>query len=840
MQQYFCPRLLDYIVIVGSRNPSRNNSVAQTPELLRRYPVEDHKDFALAPDVVFFCQPEGCINVGPKRMSLRESTSFVFSLTEKDTGRTRYGICLNFYRSFEKRPTYAANKAERHTSIASSASTSSGEHGVLHPPAPGDPNRSPRAKRKQKVQGRVRNNTLTSLCLISHHPFFSTFRECLFVLRKLIDSCNERSCSRRIGGSRAGTRDTVWGVITGQHSDSTPSLVMHEVREIETWILRLLSAPVPVPGRTKVEITVLPKELHQPVMFSLPDHTRFSLVDFPLHLPLELLGVDLCMKVLTLIMLEHKLILQSRDYNALSMSVMAFVTMLYPLEYMFPVIPLLPTCMSSAEQLLLAPTPFIIGVPTSFLMYKRGFMLPDDVWLIDLDSNKILPPSNADELPPLPEPEGTVLKNHLKQVGKSLYCHTSMLLLYLSDVHAGPQPIKNLETIAQNPDVWKRRSSFTSTQGFNPLIYGNDVDSVDVATRVAMVRFFNSPNILANFTEHTRTLRLYPRPVVAFQLNSFFKSRPIKTVFTAKLARAQAVEFFAEWALSPANVVFQRIQTGVYDPLLIGDKGKWFSHGLQKIDFKVYDEATSTLGPAIATAVESRGSDENPTDESGSDSDGAESTSSSYSSLSDFVIDIQNSEINAFVEIYPEDQVLTVDESRVFSPPSALQVPDTPISNSDSALSAPDSDDSSSDGSVSPVYAKETNEEARTRETHGRQEEPMFRYDNISKKDEAVFRYDSGKVTPTSKADGNFKYEGRAPSPSQSRGTPEMARRAVGSPSSLRRTPSSGSPGGRIPPQRPPPPSPAALGRSMSQSGNQHHTLDRQSAVDLQSNDDHR
>jgi hypothetical protein len=45
-----------------------------------------------------------------------------------------------------------------------------------------------------------------------------------------------------------------------------------------------------------------------------------------------------------------QLVLQSRDYNALSMSVMAFVTMIYPLEYMFPVIPLLPTCMSCAEQ----------------------------------------------------------------------------------------------------------------------------------------------------------------------------------------------------------------------------------------------------------------------------------------------------------------------------------------------------------------------------------------------------------------------------------------------------------------------------------------------------------
>ena len=54
-----------------------------------------------------------------------------------------------------------------------------------------------------------------------------------------------------------------------------------------------------------------------------------------------------------------------------------------------------------------------------------------------------------------------------------------------------PQPIKNLDQVmAQNPDMWKQQrcDSFGSEQGFNPLIYGNDVDSVDVATRVAMVR----------------------------------------------------------------------------------------------------------------------------------------------------------------------------------------------------------------------------------------------------------------------------------------------------------------------------------------------------------------
>ena len=124
---------------------------------------------------------------------------------------------------------------------------------------------------------------------------------------------------------------------------------------------------------SNLQVEVLSPSVHEPLMFALPDHTRFTLVDFPLHLPLELLGVDTCLKVLTLILLEHKVIIQSRDYNALSMSVMAFVNLIYPLEYMFPVIPLLPTCMGAAEQLLLAPTPYIIGLPATFLLYKKNF-----------------------------------------------------------------------------------------------------------------------------------------------------------------------------------------------------------------------------------------------------------------------------------------------------------------------------------------------------------------------------------------------------------------------------------------------------------------------------------
>ena len=49
-------------------------------------------------------------------------------------------------------------------------------------------------------------------------------------------------------------------------------------------------------------------------------------------------------------LIPFQIIFQSQDYSALSMSVLALVAMLYPLEYCFPVIPLLPVCMSGAEQ----------------------------------------------------------------------------------------------------------------------------------------------------------------------------------------------------------------------------------------------------------------------------------------------------------------------------------------------------------------------------------------------------------------------------------------------------------------------------------------------------------
>ena len=266
--RYFCPRLVDYIAIVGARKcnggdtsnasttsmsghissssnvnsgtghtaaigttPSGSTSSSysvQMPELLRRYPPEDHKDFPLPPDVVFFCQPEGCFFVKAKRSAVRETNTFVFTLMEKDTNRIRYGVVLNFYRPVERKKVTGSSGCQstatttctfsnkpsplpssetdrhHHQQQFDSQIASVSDNGVNRPSTTTSTFYTESPVTKSKKQCNM--SCLTSLCLLSHHPFFSTFRECLFVLKRLIDVCSERNCSRKSPTSHHGKK----------------------------------------------------------------------------------------------------------------------------------------------------------------------------------------------------------------------------------------------------------------------------------------------------------------------------------------------------------------------------------------------------------------------------------------------------------------------------------------------------------------------------------------------------------------------------------------------------------------------------------------------------------
>ena len=70
---------------------------------------------------------------------------------------------------------------------------------------------------------------------------------------------------------------------------------MKYISDIENWINRLLEAPIPKEMEACVELEVFPQN-SLVLTFALPDKNRLSMCDFPLHLPLELLGVTRCLQ----------------------------------------------------------------------------------------------------------------------------------------------------------------------------------------------------------------------------------------------------------------------------------------------------------------------------------------------------------------------------------------------------------------------------------------------------------------------------------------------------------------------------------------------------------------
>ena len=109
-----------------------------------------------------------------------------------------------------------------------------------------------------------------------------------------------------------------------------------------------------------------------------------------------------------------------------------------------------------------------------------------------------------------------------------------------------PQTVTNLDDSAPLDDLEPLTPG--DTNGLSgSLVYGNDVDAVDIAVRVAMVKFFSSPNVLGGIKEHTRTLRLFSRPVVAIQTGHFLRSRPELSEFVLRLSETQVIMNFSNF-----------------------------------------------------------------------------------------------------------------------------------------------------------------------------------------------------------------------------------------------------------------------------------------------------
>ncbi len=195
------PRLIDYIVFVGCKRPTRKGLAIRQPELLRMYPPTSYKNFNLPPDIAYFCQPEGCYSTTSKSFMLETQMNgqpveaiktefFTFTLTDKESNSTRFGICLNFLRPIPRRKLARPLKKRVNGSKCSTRLSSQ------------DPPESSSSESSGSSFDRPERpftRTLTSICLVSHYQFCKKFEYCLYFLYTLIQKLHE-GCKPRFSG----------------------------------------------------------------------------------------------------------------------------------------------------------------------------------------------------------------------------------------------------------------------------------------------------------------------------------------------------------------------------------------------------------------------------------------------------------------------------------------------------------------------------------------------------------------------------------------------------------------------------------------------------------------
>uniref|UniRef100_A0A8C9XE23 DENN domain containing 4B n=1 Tax=Sander lucioperca TaxID=283035 RepID=A0A8C9XE23_SANLU len=216
-----------------------------------------------------------------------------------------------------------------------------------------------------------------SICVLSHWPFFTVFQKFLtFIYRYSISGPHVLPLEKHI------------------------SSFMHNV-------------PFPSPQRPRILIQL---SLHDKLLLCQPVSSPLPLSGASFLKLLQNLGPENACTLLLAVLAESKLLLHSLRPDVLTSVSEALVSMIFPLRWSCPYIPLCPPQMA---DVLLAPMPFIVGVHSSCLNLND---LPTDVVCVDLDTNTIFQSDNKKPLSwqSLPRKPSKTLFNTLTNLHKTL------------------------------------------------------------------------------------------------------------------------------------------------------------------------------------------------------------------------------------------------------------------------------------------------------------------------------------------------------------------------------------------------------------------------------------
>uniref|UniRef100_A0ABM5F396 DENN domain-containing protein 4B isoform X2 n=1 Tax=Pogona vitticeps TaxID=103695 RepID=A0ABM5F396_9SAUR len=186
--------------------------------------------------------------------------------------------------------------------------------------------------------------TRKSICVLSHWPFFDVFRKFLTFLYRYS--------------------------VSGPHVLPIEAHVSHFMHNV----------PFPSPQRPRILVQMSSYDnllLYQPVSSPLPLSGASFLT------LLQTLGPENVLALLVAVLTEQKLLIHSLRQDVLTSVGEALVSMIFPLRWQCPYIPLCPLTLA---DVLCAPVPFIVGIHSSYFDLHDP---PHDVICVDLDTNTI-------------------------------------------------------------------------------------------------------------------------------------------------------------------------------------------------------------------------------------------------------------------------------------------------------------------------------------------------------------------------------------------------------------------------------------------------------------------
>ncbi|KAG9486654.1 hypothetical protein GDO78_006828 [Eleutherodactylus coqui] len=293
-----------------------SNAIAYKADMIFRYPEENYESFPLPESVPLFCLPMGAtIECWAPKIKYPLPVFSTFVLTGSNAEKV-YGAAIQFYEPYPREMLTEKQMIQL---------------GLIT------------AVEKRVMTSKI-INTNKCICLLSHWPFFETFRKFLMFIYKLS--------------------------VSGPHTLPIEKHISHFMHNV----------PFPSPQRPRILVQL---SAHDALVLSQPVSTPLPLSGANFSTLVMSLGPENCATLLLFVLLESKILLHSLRPAVLTGVAEAVVAMIFPFQWQCPYVPL---CPLSLAGVLNAPIPFIVGVDSRYFDLSDP---PQDVVCIDLDTRMI-------------------------------------------------------------------------------------------------------------------------------------------------------------------------------------------------------------------------------------------------------------------------------------------------------------------------------------------------------------------------------------------------------------------------------------------------------------------